>query len=171
MCRSFSFTSSTMFELMSVLDRHNVDWPEFKEVQRFYSKRAANDATNTESQSPIPSPTNPFNNFDPIDDTQPFAQSPIVQRQLFSVGELFSNTNSGNTSKTSNSSNTSNCSNISSNTNSNSNTNSSSNTITNTSNIPNSSCNTNSSSITSTSKLLLFGWGFDVCMMCVCVLL
>ena len=47
MCRSFSFTSSTMLELMSVLDRHNVDWPEYKEVQRFYSKRAANDATHT----------------------------------------------------------------------------------------------------------------------------
>ena len=42
LCRSFSFTSSTMGEVMTVLDRHNVDWPEFKVVRQFYSKVAYN---------------------------------------------------------------------------------------------------------------------------------
>lgn len=38
LCHSFSFISSTMLELMTVLNWYNLDWSQYLEVKQFYSK-------------------------------------------------------------------------------------------------------------------------------------
>ena len=37
-CRPFALTSSTVKDILAVLNRHNVDWPEFISVRKFYSR-------------------------------------------------------------------------------------------------------------------------------------
>ena len=96
MCLSFSFTSSTIFELMLVLKRNNVDWNEHLAVQNYYSKKS-NDAVEEVSQPFLLSIINPLNNTpasNPLNNTIDHHQtnsSPIILRQLFSVDNEFSN--------------------------------------------------------------------------------
>ena len=86
-CRSFSFTSSTMLELMSVLSRYEVDWPEYQVVRRLYNKQE--NAQFEADQITLPSPTNPTTNLNPIDISHISTHSPLVRRQLFSAADLF----------------------------------------------------------------------------------
>ena len=58
-CRSFSFTSSTMLELMTVLSRHKVAWPEYLAVNNYYLKQANNELEVRQQPEPLPTPTNP----------------------------------------------------------------------------------------------------------------
>ena len=102
LCRSFSFTPSTMGEIMAVLDRHKVDWPEFRVVKQFYSKQAFEQEKETTHQ-PIPSPTNPTTNINPIDPSYPASHSPLIQRELFFGADLSpSNSNNSSTISTTN---------------------------------------------------------------------
>ena len=101
LCRLFSFTSSTMGELMIVLDYHKVDWPEFKIIKQFYSKQAYNEqqqqqnTTNQQqvNQQPVASSMNTQATIlDLASSATSSPLSPIIQRESFSVVDLFANT-------------------------------------------------------------------------------
>ena len=85
MYRSFSFTSSTILDLMSVFKRHKVDFPEHLAIHDCYSKKA-NDAVEDFSESQLPSLINPHNsNHNSITNPHQENSSPIIPRLLSSA--------------------------------------------------------------------------------------
>ena len=56
--RPFAFTSSTISDILVVLNHHNIDWPEFQTVRSFYSKTYQNEVS-TGSSLPTESGTIP----------------------------------------------------------------------------------------------------------------